>query len=124
MSTRRLPTPLTDAYFSDFNREYLHRAIVDEIAKLTGYKIDRQNDGDLQALMGRAYSDVSYDPYKDVRTQVSAMNKQVVAEATKTIKTGVLQQLIYMRDISTQPVPMAAPMSTSTYGNKIPGNFR
>jgi hypothetical protein len=124
MSTRALPSPLTDAYFSNFNREYLHSAIVRSISSLTGYKIDRQNDSDLQALMKRVYANMSVDPYADVRDQVSAMNRKVVEEATGTIKTGVLQQLVYMRDISSRPVPMAVPVSTSTYGNKIPGNFK
>jgi len=38
--------------------------------------------------------------------------------------TGVLQQLVYMKDIGSNPVPMAAPTSTSTYGDKIPINTR
>jgi hypothetical protein len=124
MSTRQNATPLSNAYLSEFNREYLHSAIIREVGKMTGYTIDRQNDADLQALMKRVWVDVSYDAYKDISAQVAAMNKRVVEEATGTIKTGVLQQLIYMRDISKQPVPLAVPVSTSTYGNKIPVDLR
>jgi hypothetical protein len=124
MSTRFLPSPLVDAFFSDFNREYIHNTIVRAMAAKTGYKIDRQNDADLQALMKRVYVNLVEDPFRDVRQQVSEMNKKVVEEATATITTGVLQQLIYIRDISNNPVPMPTPISTSTYGNKIPSNFK
>ena len=124
MSTRLLPTPLTDAFFSDFNREQIHNIIIDSVQAKTGLKIDRQNDADLQALMKRVYTNMSRDPYSDVRGQVDAMNKQTVKEATATVSTGVLQQLVYLRDISSNPVPLAAPVSTSTYGNKMPYNSK
>jgi hypothetical protein len=87
-------------------------------------KIERQNDADLQALMKRVYTNMSRDPYSDVRGQVAAMNAQVAKEATATVSTGVLQQLVYLRDISSNPVPMATPISTSTYGNKMPYNSK
>jgi hypothetical protein len=124
MSTRLLPTPLTDAFFSDFNREQIHNMIIDSVQAKTGVKIERQNDADLQALMKRVYTNMARDPYSDVRGQVDAMNKQTVKEATATVTTGVLQQLVYLRDISSNPVPMAAPVSTSTYGNKMPYNSK
>jgi len=124
MSTRLLPTPLTDAFFSEFNREQIHNAIIDSVQAKTGVKIERQNDADLQALMKRVYTNMARDPYSDVRGQVAAMNVQVAKEATVTVSTGVLQQLVYLRDISSNPVPLAAPVSTSTYGNKMPYNSK
>lgn len=124
MSTRLLPTPLTDAFFSEFNREQIHNAIIQSVQAKTGVKIERQNDADLQALMKRVYTNMARDPYSDVRGQVAAMNTQVAKEATSTVSTGVLQQLVYLRDISSNPVPLAAPVSTSTYGNKMPYNSK
>ncbi|BAT22135.1 hypothetical protein AR679_gp109 [Yellowstone lake phycodnavirus 1] len=124
MSTRYLPTPLSDAFFSDFNRETIHGDIIQSIKSKTGYTINKQNDADLQALMKRVYVNLMADPYVDVRGQVANMNKRVVQEATQTISTGVLQQLMYIKDISQNPVPLAAPVSTSTYGNKIPDNTK
>lgn len=124
MSTRLLPTPLTDAFFSDFNREQIHGAIINSVQKKTGVTIERQNDADLQALMKRVWANMSRNQYSDIRDQVSAMNAQVVKEATATVTTGVLQQLVYLRDISSNPVPLAAPVSTSTYGNKMPYNSK
>ena len=124
MSTRLLPTPLSDAYFSDFNREQIHNGIISAIQSKTGVTIERQNDQDLQALMKRVWANMARDFYNDVRGQVSAMKSQVVREATATVSTGVLQQLVYLRDISSNPVPLPAPMSTSTYGNKLPYNTK
>lgn len=124
MSTRYLPTPLSDAFFSDFNRETIHSDIIQSIQSKTGYTIEKQNDADLQALMKRVYVNLMADPYVDVRGQVANMNKRVVQEATRTISTGVLQQLMYIKDISQNPVPLPAPVSTSTYGNKIPDNTK
>jgi len=117
-------TPLGNAFFSEFNKENIHSLILDNIKAQTGYQLDRQSDGDLQSLMRVVYTDLAVDPNTDVRAQVSRMNYEVVKRATATISTGMLQQLVYMRDISENPVPLEIPISTSTYGNKIPSNFK
>ena len=124
MATRWLPTPLTDAFFSDFNREYLHGALMTEVKKETGYAIDRQNDADLQALMRSVYVNMGRDPTTNVKAQLDAMNAAVIFQGKQTVMTGVLQQVIYLRDISANPVPLPIPSSTSTYGNKLPQNFK
>lgn len=124
MATKYLPTPLDTAFFSDFNREQIHRAIVQKIKDRTGYVIDRQNDADLQSLMKKVFVNMRRDPYIDVKNQLGLMNKTVVEEATQTIEGGVLQQLVYLRDIHANPVPELRPASTSTYGNKLPQNFK
>ena len=74
--------------------------------------------------MRRVWTNLSGDPYSDVRSQVAKMNDRVVKEASDTISTGILQQIVYLRDISRNPVPLETPVSTSTYGNKIPSNFK
>lgn len=117
-------TPLGNAFFSEFNKENIHSLILDNIKAQTGYQLDRQSDGDVQSLMRVVYTDLVVDPNTDVRAQVSRMNYEVVKRATSTISTGMLQQLVYMRDISENPVPLEIPISTSTYGNKIPSNFK
>jgi len=124
MATQFWPNPLNDAFFSNFNRAVIQKDIARAIKDKTGYSISDQNDGDLQALMKRVYINMLANPYQDVRQQVEKMNAKVVEEATATISTGMLQQLIYLRDISSNPVPLAPPVSTSTYGNKIPNNFK
>ena len=124
MATKYLPTPLDTAFFSDFNREQLHRGIVQKVKASTGYTIDRQNDADLQSLMKKVFVNKRGDPYTNVKYQLDAMNRAVVTEASQTVETGVLQQLVYIRDIMANPVPDPRPISTSTYGNKLPQNFK
>lgn len=119
-----IETPVGQAFFSDFNRESIHNDIISSMKAKTGYTIKRQNDFDLQALMRKVYTDLVQDPGTDIVNQVSRMNKQVTKEATATISTGMLQQLVYLRDISANPVPLAVPVSTSTYGNKLPYNTK
>jgi hypothetical protein len=117
-------TPLGNAFFSEFNKETLHKIIQDTIRSRTGYMIDKQSDGDLQSLMRVVYTDMAKDPYTNVKDQVAQMNQEVVGRATSTISTGMLQQLVYMHDISVNPIPLEIPVSTSTYGNKIPSNYK
>lgn len=119
MSNYRIqPSPLADAFFSPFNREYVHSAIIRNVKTKTGMGIDRQSDPDLRALMHNVYVRMASQP--DSTAQVSQMNDIVVREATQTIQTGIMQQLSYNDFISNAPNPLALPVSTSTYGNKIP----
>ena len=118
------PTPLGNAFFSEFNREGIQQSIASAISEQTGYELAPQNDGDVQSLMRVVYTDLVNDPNADVRSQVNAMNSEVVRRATATISTGMLQQLVYLRDISENPVPLPIPVTTSTYGNKLPSNFK
>jgi|CryBogDrversion2_2_1035213.scaffolds.fasta_scaffold10126_2 Family of unknown function (DUF5761) len=122
MSTKFLPTPLSDAFFSDFNRETIQQKLISDIKAKTGYTIDRQPDADVQGLMRKVYVNMASNYYDNVRSQVENMNSKVLYEAESQVMTGVLQQIVYLQDISTNPVPFASPINTSTYGNKLPIN--
>ena len=124
MASKYLPSPLADAYFSDFNKETIQDQIAAAIKDKTGVELQRQSYSDLDALMKRVYVNMKKDTYSNVRQQVDDMNARVTEEATGTISTGLLQQIVYMRDISRNAVPLEVPVSTSTYGNKIPSNFK
>jgi Family of unknown function (DUF5761) len=124
MSTRFLSTPLSDAFFSDFNKETIHNSLIALVKNRTGYTIDRQNDADIQGLMRKVYINMARNEYTDVRKQVDTMNDKAVEEASQFVLTGVLQQIVYLQDIATNPIPLASPMNTSTYGNKLPINDR
>jgi hypothetical protein len=119
MATRIEPTPLSNSFFSDFNRESLHLAIIEEARKRTGYVIDRQSDGDLQAYMKAVYVNMLRDPFQNVKGQLDAMNSAVVTQAMRDVIPGVLQQLIYLRDASSLPAPLLNAQSTSTRGMKF-----
>jgi len=122
MASKYLPSPLADAYFSDFNKESIQDQIISKIKDETGVEIQRQSYAALDSLMKTVWANKRRDTFSDVRNQVALLNAGVVKEATATISTGLLQQLVYLRDISQNPVPLEVPTSTSTYGNKIPIN--
>jgi len=122
MATRIEPTPLSNSYFSDFNRESVHLEIIEEARKRTGYVIDRQSDGDLQAYMKAVYVNMMRDPFQNVKGQLEAMNNAVVTQAMRDVLPGVLQQLIYLRDSSTLPAPLINAQNTSTRGMKMGQN--
>lgn len=122
MSTKFLPTPLSDAFFSDFNREIIQQKLISDIKDKTGYTIDRQPDADVQGLMRKVYINMASNYYDNVRQQVETMNAKVLEDAESQVMTGVLQQIVYLQDISTNPIPIDIPINTSTYGNKLPYN--
>ena len=124
MASKYLPSPLADAFFSDFNKETIQDQIASAIRDKTGVELQRQSYSDLDALMKRVYVNMKKDTYSNVRQQVDDLNARVTEEATGTISTGLLQQIVYLRDISRNAVPLEVPVSTSTYGNKIPSNFK
>lgn len=115
-------TELSDTFFSPSNMEYLQGAIRESVFNSTQHTIGRQNNMDLYNLMKKIYTDYYADPTTNIAQQVSRMNSAVVTSATRTISTGIIQQLIYLRDISTQPVPPSAPKNTRTYGLKLSRN--
>ena len=124
MASKYMPSPLADAFFSDFNKEAIQDRIASSIKDKTGVELQRQNYSDLDALMKRVYVNMKKDTYSNVRQQVDDLNARVAEEATGTISTGLLQQIVYLRDISRNAVPLEVPVSTSTYGNKIPSNYK
>ena len=115
----QMRSDLSDAFFSAANMEYLQGAIRNEVFNQTSHTIGRQNSMDLYNLMKKVYTDYYVNDSENIPQQVSQMNSVVVSSAARTVSTGVIQQLIYLRDISTPPVPPTAPQSTSRYGLKL-----
>jgi hypothetical protein len=114
-----MKSELSTTYYSSSNVEYIQKTIADSVKSATGYQIGRQDDMDLYNLMRKVYTDYMVNDSENVLPQVNEMNKVVVSMATKTISNGIVENLIYLRDISTLPVPPQTPKNTSTYGLKL-----
>ena len=117
-------TPVSTAFRTVMNQERLQFMIRDKVKEMTGYSIDRQDESDLRALMGKVYTNMVGDPYRDIQGQVDRMNVQVVNDAAQTISIGLAQRLKFLSEVNKQPVPLPVPLSTTTYGQKLPGNFK
>ena len=112
-------SPLSEAYYAPSNVDYLQKTIIDSVKAKTGYTIGYQDPMDLFNLMRKVYTDYMIVDYDEVANQVGLMNAAVVDSATRTVSNGIMQNLIYLRDIATLPVPPDAPRNTSTYGLKL-----
>lgn len=110
---------LGDTYYATSNIDFLQNEIIRSVKEKTGYTIGKQDPMDLYNLMRKVYTDYMVVDYTDVPNQVSKMNSVVISEATRTITSGIMQNLVYLRDIATLPVPPDAPRNTSTYGLKL-----
>lgn len=119
---RQSPTPLGNAFFSPQNMNFIQNDIRRSIKSETGLSIDRQNDDDLATIMRFIYITNSFNPGADVSAQVQMMNKRTADKALDQVRSGLAERIGYLRDISEPIYPNALPVSTTTYGNKIPYN--
>jgi hypothetical protein len=110
---------LGDTYYASSNVDFLQNEIISSVKSATGYTIGKQDPMDLYNLMRKVYTDYMVVDYDDIPNQVSKMNDAVIRSATRTISSGIIQNLVYLRDISVLPVPPDAPRNTSTYGLKL-----
>lgn len=118
-SIQQIQTPLNSLYFSEFNLNLVQGAIQRKVKQTTKYSIDRQNDSDLLAIMRSAFINNAGDPYKSVCEQVRNINAVVIDIAVSQVYTGISQYIDYSKDIAMDLQPMANPINTSTYGNKL-----
>lgn len=116
-------TPLWQAFFSNQNVQNVQIALRDAVKRETGYAIDPQKEDDILAFMGKVYTNYSRS-YTDrsIAEQVRIMNAAVVQETSQQVKSGIMQQIYYLRDRSTGLRVLDQPVNTSTYGKKIPIN--
>jgi hypothetical protein len=116
-------TPLWYAFFSGQNINIIQTALRDTVKRETGYMIDPQKEDDLLVFMGKVYTNYSRsNSDKSLSEQIRIMNAAVVKETSEQVKSGILQQVYYLRDRSTGLRVLDQPVNTSTYGKKIPIN--
>jgi len=118
-SIKQCPTPLNTLFFSKFNISALQRGVRQSIKNKFNQSIDYQNEDDLISIMRAIFVYNSAMPYSDVNSQVKDLNQRVINLASEQIATNLAQYYGYIRDINSPHIPMAIPINTSTYGNKI-----
>ncbi len=119
---RQAPSPLSNAFFSQRNMNQIQNSIRNSIKSETGLNIDRQNDNDLATIMRYIYITNSLNPGADVTSQVMLMNHRTKDKALEQVRSGLAERIGYLRDIVEPIRPNPLPVSTTTYGNKIPYN--
>jgi hypothetical protein len=112
-------TPLNTLFFSEYNINLLQRAVRQQFKNKTNLSIDFQNKDDLMTIMRAVFVNNSSNPYGETNSQVKQMNCVVIKKAVEQITTGVSQYMGYMKTIDSPINPMANPISTNMYGNKM-----
>ena len=111
---------LSSLFFSGFNKNVLHEGIRYTVFKQTGSIISRQDDTQLALIMRAVYLEYSWnDPSASVLGQVRCLNKRVLDFSVPQIVAEVNMHAYYLKDISSQPVPLALPVHSTQAGTRV-----
>ena len=66
---------LNELFFSSENVELIHRNIISRVSNITGYRIGRQNDTELQIIMRSIFLQYSKNQPCNLKQQVMDLNK-------------------------------------------------
>ena len=111
-----LETPLTKSYFSRANLDLVQRTLADEVARLTGFRIDRQDDTQMLIVMRGIFLDHAKNVPRDVSAEVRRLNAGVVSALIDPVISGITARLSYMRDASRMRTPIPRGSATSIKG--------
>ena len=111
-----LESPLTRAYFSRSNLDVVQRSLSDTVAKLTGYRIDRQDDTQLLIVMRAMFLDHAVNNPRNLQSEVARLNGGVVSTLLDQVISGMTAHLAYLRDASRMRTPIPRGAATSIKG--------
>ena len=108
---RQYDNPLLYSFMSEQNLDFLQDALIAAVRQQTGHGISRQSDRDLMGIMNSVYQEHGQTA---CGTQtVNDLNKKVLAEAVPNVMAGMQSYMLYVRDASTLPEPLARSVSTT-----------
>jgi hypothetical protein len=114
-------TPLSKLFFSNENMQRIQNRIKRDVYFQTNKKFKleiNQNSEDLLIVMRAIYLNVANNYPDHVVRQVKILNEKTLEDVVPGIITNLKQQYNYIRDISTQPVPLPPPLNVSSKGRK------
>jgi|LakMenEpi03Aug12_release.lakeMendotaPanAssembly.Ray.scaffolds.fasta_scaffold10145_5 hypothetical protein len=126
-------TPLTFLYFSDRNVDNVQKLLRLRVFKETEYVIDNQSKNELLIVMRGIFlehsshpplihQDMSKDQVEILLTkntnEVDRLNKLLVEIVVPKLIVQLKQYFGYLKDASSQPIPLSQPVNESTAGKK------
>jgi hypothetical protein len=126
-------TPLTFLYFSDKNVENVQKLLRLRVFKETEYVIDDQSKNELLTIMRSVFLEHSSHPpliHQDMKkdqveillkkytNEVDRLNRLVVELVVPKLIGQLKQYFGYLKDASSQPMPLSQPINESTAGKK------
>ena len=126
-------TPLTFLYFSGKNVENVQKLLRLRVFKETEYVIDDQSQNELLTIMRSVFLEHSSHPpliHQDMKkdqldilltkytNEVDRLNRLVVELVVPKLIGQLKQYFGYLKDSSSQPIPLSQPVNESTAGKK------
>ncbi|NDC95007.1 hypothetical protein EB118_12270 [bacterium] len=122
-------TLLTELFFSEKNVNNIQDLLRYIINKQIGVVIDKQSPRELLVIMRAVFLEYSQHPplptdqsdpklFKMYTDEVFRLNEIVVNECVPRIQSQIQQYIGYIKDISTQPMPMAPPQNVNSKGQR------
>lgn len=113
-------TPLNQLFFSSKNIENLQCMIRYGVYLQSNkqYTIDNQSESELYVIMRSVFLQHSRNLDTNVKEQIRDLNKLVVLEVVPKILSELQMHYTYMRDISSNPIPLSHPVNESSAGTK------
>ena len=115
LNTLRIQSnPLIEKFFSEENVNRIQRLIINNIKD---YCIEKQSDKELLVVMQYMYVNHLNTLCGNDSEIIIKLNKLVVHEIVPMIKENIEQYLIYLKDSTSQPVPLERATSTTIKGS-------
>lgn len=108
---RQTDNVLLSTFMSEKNIDVLQEALAEAVRTHTGYSISRQSDRDLIGIMNSVYQEHGLTACGN--QTVSDLNQWVLTEAVPNVLSGIQSYVLYVRDASTLPEPLARSVSTT-----------
>lgn len=114
-------TPVSSAFFSVDNMDYLQREIVRQVYEKSGpdqWVIDPQDIDELKIVMRAMFYQYAKNLPTRVKEQVKELNDLVLAWSVPRVMSEISSHIYYINDISKLPVPLPQPMLMTKAGTK------
>ena len=103
---------LSDYYFSDQNVDTIQQIIRYNVYKELDKVIDKQSDKELFIIMRSLYlqyGGLTYSTKNEFFKIIRSLNDRVITYSVKNIVSNLKQYDMYVKDISSLPIPMQLP---------------
>jgi hypothetical protein len=112
---------LSRLFFSQENITEIQRRLKKKIYDQTGEIIDRQNVTNLVIIMRSIYLQYSrnYIELLKIKEEINRLDELVINEILPKLLSQLQQYNDYLKDISSNPVPIVLPVNPSSAGTKI-----
>jgi hypothetical protein len=110
---------ISNIFFSQDNIDALQQGIRYLVYKNNGTVISNQSVTELQIVMRGTYLEHSKNLQYDILKQIKDLNQKVLDYVVPRIIAEIKQYLYYIKDTSSQPVPLERSQNMSSAGTKF-----